>query len=56
MRLRSGKPTSAVSRLANPCFTQIPLTFIPVTGHYQLELTLMSESLRADGRIWARRN
>lgn len=37
---------------ANPCFTQIHPTCIPVSGHYQLKLTLMSESLRNDGRIW----
>ncbi|HEX4601843.1 MAG TPA: fumarate reductase/succinate dehydrogenase flavoprotein subunit [Gemmatimonadales bacterium] len=38
--------------LANPCFTQIHPTCIPVTGHHQSKLTLMSESLRNDGRIW----
>jgi succinate dehydrogenase / fumarate reductase flavoprotein subunit len=38
--------------LANPCFTQIHPTCIPVTGDYQSKLTLMSESLRNDGRIW----
>jgi succinate dehydrogenase / fumarate reductase flavoprotein subunit len=38
--------------LANPCFTQIHPTCIPVTGHHQAKLTLMSESLRNDGRIW----
>jgi succinate dehydrogenase / fumarate reductase flavoprotein subunit len=37
---------------ANPCFTQIHPTCIPVSGHYQSKLTLMSESLRNDGRIW----
>jgi succinate dehydrogenase / fumarate reductase flavoprotein subunit len=37
---------------ANPSFTQIHPTCIPVTGHYQSKLTLMSESLRNDGRIW----
>jgi len=37
---------------ANPCFTQIHPTCIPVTGHYQSKLTLMSESLRNDGRMW----
>src|SRR3954462_14305444 len=37
---------------ANPCFTQIPRTCIPVTGEHQSKLTLMSESLRNDGRIW----
>src|SRR5689334_1039567 len=38
--------------LANPCFTQIHPTCIPPTGHHQAKLTLMSESLRNDGRIW----
>jgi succinate dehydrogenase flavoprotein subunit len=38
---------------ANPCFTQIHPTCIPQSGHYQSKLTLMSESLRNDGRIWA---
>jgi succinate dehydrogenase / fumarate reductase flavoprotein subunit len=38
--------------MANPCFTQIHPTCIPVTGHHQSKLTLMSESLRNDGRIW----
>ena len=38
---------------ANPCFTQIHPTCIPVHGDYQSKLTLMSESLRNDGRIWA---
>jgi len=37
---------------ANPCFTQIHPTCIPVTGEYQSKLTLMSESLRNDGRVW----
>jgi succinate dehydrogenase / fumarate reductase flavoprotein subunit len=37
---------------ANPCFTQIHPTCIPHTGEYQSKLTLMSESLRNDGRIW----
>ena len=40
---------------ANPCFTQIHPTCIPVTGHHQAKLTLMSESLRNDGRIWVPR-
>ena len=40
---------------ANPCFTQIHPTCIPVSGHYQSKLTLMSESLRNDGRIWVPR-
>src|SRR5687767_11385220 len=38
--------------MANPCFTQIHPTCIPVSGEYQSKLTLMSESLRNDGRIW----
>ena len=38
---------------ANPCFTQIHPTCIPVTGDHQSKLTLMSESLRNDGRVWA---
>ncbi len=38
--------------MANPCFTQIHPTCIPVTGDHQSKLTLMSESLRNDGRIW----
>jgi succinate dehydrogenase / fumarate reductase flavoprotein subunit len=41
---------------ANPCFTQIHPTCIPVSGDYQSKLTLMSESLRNDGRIWVPRN
>ncbi len=39
--------------MANPCFTQIHPTCIPVSGEYQSKLTLMSESLRNDGRVWA---
>jgi succinate dehydrogenase / fumarate reductase flavoprotein subunit len=38
--------------MANPCYTQIHPTCIPVTGTHQSKLTLMSESLRNDGRIW----
>jgi len=38
--------------LANPCYTQIHPTCIPVTGDHQSKLTLMSESLRNDGRVW----
>jgi len=38
--------------MANPCFTQIHPTCIPVAGDYQSKLTLMSESLRNDGRVW----
>jgi succinate dehydrogenase / fumarate reductase flavoprotein subunit len=41
---------------ANPCFTQIHPTCIPQGGDYQSKLTLMSESLRNDGRIWVPRN
>jgi succinate dehydrogenase / fumarate reductase flavoprotein subunit len=37
---------------ANPCYTQIHPTCIPVSGGYQAKLTLMSESLRNDGRVW----
>src|SRR6185503_6648924 len=37
---------------ANPCFTQIHPTCIPQSGDYQSKLTLMSESLRNDGRVW----
>src|SRR4051812_23273714 len=37
---------------ANPCFTQIHPTCIPISGEYQSKLTLMSESLRNDGRVW----
>lgn len=42
--------------MANPCFTQIHPTCIPVTGDYQSKLTLMSESLRNDGRVWVPKN
>ncbi len=41
---------------ANPCFTQIHPTCIPVHGTYQAKLTLMSESLRNDGRVWVPKN
>jgi succinate dehydrogenase / fumarate reductase flavoprotein subunit len=54
-----GCNTSAIWRahrrgafFSNPCYTQIHPTCIPVTGDYQSKLTLMSESLRNDGRIW----
>ena len=40
---------------ANPCFTQIHPTCIPVSGNHQSKLTLMSESLRNDGRVWVPR-
>jgi len=46
------KAHKAGAYFANPCFTQIHPTCIPVSGHYQSKLTLMSESLRNDGRIW----
>jgi succinate dehydrogenase / fumarate reductase flavoprotein subunit len=42
--------------MANPCFVQIHPTCIPVSGDYQSKLTLMSESLRNDGRVWVPRN
>ena len=42
--------------MANPCYTQIHPTCIPVSGDHQSKLTLMSESLRNDGRVWAPRN
>jgi len=41
---------------ANPCFTQIHPTCIPVSGDHQSKLTLMSESLRNDGRVWVPKN
>jgi succinate dehydrogenase / fumarate reductase flavoprotein subunit len=41
---------------ANPCFTQIHPTCIPVSGDHQSKLTLMSESLRNDGRVWVLKN
>ncbi|MBX7153035.1 fumarate reductase/succinate dehydrogenase flavoprotein subunit [bacterium] len=40
----------------NPCYTQIHPTCIPVSGEYQAKLTLMSESLRNDGRVWVPKN
>ncbi len=42
--------------MANPCYTQIHPTCIPVSGDYQSKLTLMSESLRNDGRVWVPKN
>ena len=42
--------------MANPCYTQIHPTCIPVSGNHQSKLTLMSESLRNDGRIWVPKN
>ena len=44
------------AKFANPCFTQIHPTCIPASGQHQSKLTLMSESLRNDGRIWVPRN
>lgn len=44
------------ARFANPCYTQIHPTCIPRSGSYQSKLTLMSESLRNDGRVWVPRN
>ena len=49
---RSGGRTGAARYFANPCFTQIHPTCIPRSGDHQSKLTLMSESLRNDGRIW----
>ncbi|MBC9932463.1 fumarate reductase/succinate dehydrogenase flavoprotein subunit [Chitinophaga qingshengii] len=46
------KATQNGAYFANPCFTQIHPTCIPVSGDHQSKLTLMSESLRNDGRIW----
>ncbi|MFT4759586.1 MAG: succinate dehydrogenase / fumarate reductase flavoprotein subunit, partial [Saprospiraceae bacterium] len=42
--------------MANPCYTQIHPTCIPASGEYQSKLTLMSESLRNDGRVWVPKN
>src|SRR5687768_5451499 len=54
-----GSNTTAIWRahrrgalFGNPCYTQIHPTCIPVSGEYQSKLTLMSESLRNDGRVW----
>jgi succinate dehydrogenase / fumarate reductase flavoprotein subunit len=44
------------AHFANPCYTQIHPTCIPVSGEYQSKLTLMSESLRNDGRVWVPKN
>ncbi len=46
------KAHKAGAAFANPCYVQIHPTCIPVSGHYQSKLTLMSESLRNDGRVW----
>jgi succinate dehydrogenase flavoprotein subunit len=58
-----GSNTTAIWRahrrgayFANPCYTQIHPTCIPASGDYQSKLTLMSESLRNDGRIWVPKN
>lgn len=51
-RNRDVAGTSAGALFSNPCFTQIHPTCIPVSGDYQSKLTLMSESLRNDGRCW----
>ncbi len=48
----TGKHIRQGAYFGNPCFTQIHPTCIPVTGDHQSKLTLMSESLRNDGRIW----
>jgi len=50
------KATRRGAMFANPCYTQIHPTCIPQTGEYQSKLTLMSESLRNDGRIWVPRD
>jgi len=44
------------AHFGNPCYTQIHPTCIPVSGDYQAKLTLMSESLRNDGRVWVPKN
>ena len=49
------KATRRGALFANPCFTQIHPTCIPQSGEYQSKLTLMSESLRNDGRVWVPR-
>lgn len=46
------KAHKAGAFFGNPCYVQIHPTCIPVSGHYQSKLTLMSESLRNDGRVW----
>lgn len=46
------RATKRGALFANPCYTQIHPTCIPVSGEYQSKLTLMSESLRNDGRVW----
>ena len=49
---RPGGPTGEARCFANPCYTQIHPTCIPQSDEFQSKLTLMSESLRNDGRIW----
>jgi succinate dehydrogenase / fumarate reductase flavoprotein subunit len=51
-RHRAWRAAKRGALFANPCYTQIHPTCIPVSGDYQSKLTLMSESLRNDGRIW----
>jgi succinate dehydrogenase / fumarate reductase flavoprotein subunit len=50
------RATKRGAYMANPCMTQIHPTCIPVSGDYQSKLTLMSESLRNDGRVWVPKN
>ncbi|MFT4975846.1 MAG: succinate dehydrogenase / fumarate reductase flavoprotein subunit [Myxococcota bacterium] len=50
------RATKKGAYMANPCYTQIHPTCIPVGGDYQSKLTLMSESLRNDGRVWVPKN
>ena len=50
------RATKRGALMANPCYTQIHPTCIPVSGEYQSKLTLMSESLRNDGRVWVPSN
>ncbi len=52
MLLPAWKAHKKGAYFGNPCFTQIHPTCIPVSGDHQSKLTLMSESLRNDGRIW----
>jgi succinate dehydrogenase / fumarate reductase flavoprotein subunit len=56
MQLQLGKFIKKERILANPCYTQIHPTCIPRSGEHQSKLTLMSESLRNDGRIWVPKN
>ena len=56
MQLLPGKYIKKEHFFANPCYTQIHPTCIPRSGDYQSKLTLMSESLRNDGRIWVPKN